>query len=180
MLALGSSQDLTGSKFDPVAHMEIGVLYVTGTWDFIEALVSVLRWVLFLFFGSSQPYLLLSTQPIWVSGLLKLPEHQMEYLSYVQSSVVLCINVLVPFLYEFNLLLAFFSHALPFDQLSPLRLLFDPIAHGRYHHHQTEEASRRDLVVVQRHRKRDANQYARGHDNGEDHGAEILDGVKDE
>ena len=86
----------------------------------------------------------------------------------------------MPFLDELDLLLAFLPHALPFDQLPALCLLFDPIAHGRYHHHQPEKARRRDLVLVQRHRERDANKNARGHDNGEDDGAKILDGVEDE
>ena len=86
----------------------------------------------------------------------------------------------MPFLDELDLLLAFLPHALPFDQLPALCLLFDPIAHGRYHHHQPEKARRRDLVLVQRHRERDANKDARGHDNGEDDGAKILDGVEDE
>ena len=93
---------------------------------------------------------------------------------------ILRINVLVPFLDELNLLLAFFSHALPLDQLPAFRLLLDPIAYGRYHHHQPEEARRRDLVLVQRHRERYAYQDAGGHDDGEDNGAEILDGVEDE
>ncbi len=93
---------------------------------------------------------------------------------------VLRIYVLVPFLDKLNLLLAFLPHAFPFDQLPALNLLFDPIAHGRYHRHQPEEARRRDLVLVQRHRERDAYQDARGHDDGEDNGAEILYGVEDE
>ena len=95
-------------------------------------------------------------------------------------NIRLRINVFVPFLNKFDLLLTLLPHTFPFDKLPALRLPFDPVAHCRNYHRQPKKSRGCDLVFVQGYRKGDTNQNSCRHDDGKNDSAEILNCVEDE
>lgn len=73
----------------------------------------------------------------------------------------------------------FIIHSLPANQLLPLRFLLDSIQHGTNDQHQTQIPHGRDRVPVQDARESNAQHDTRCHDESENDGSKVFDGIKD-
>mmetsp|Transcript_38383 Transcript_38383/g.89236 ORF Transcript_38383/g.89236 Transcript_38383/m.89236 type:complete len:161 (+) Transcript_38383:348-830(+) len=72
------------------------------------------------------------------------------------------------------------AHSPPFDQLLSFGLTFQAVDYGPEHEQEAEHSLLIDLVVIEDARDGDAEQNPGGHNQREDNGSEIFDGVENE